>query len=212
MRRTSRNRTPSCSQWSGESTSDASSGVTGRVICHQVRTRSKPEPDSHACWRSSSWNAPVSICWTSSPRAAPTALRLADGPLDEDVGAAVGDVVGQVALDDVDEQHPALGAVVDAAPGADLAVGVADDDVLAHPQAVLGDLDEHVVDTGAGPAAAVPLVGAQQVGQPGDVEAVGGVGGADLPAGGQTGIGAELGPDHQAGVALEPGVLGDHGP
>ena len=37
-----------------------------------------------------------------------------------------------VAVDDVDEEHPALGAVVHAAPGPDRAVGVADDEVLPH--------------------------------------------------------------------------------
>ena len=137
---------------------------------------------------------------------------LPDRPVDEHGGAGVGDVVGEVALDDVDEEHPALGAVVDAAPGADLAVGVAHDDVLAGPQPVLGDLHEDVVHAGARPAAAVPLVGAQQLGQPGDVEPVGRIGGADLPALRQAGIGAELGPDRQARVALESGVLGDHGP
>ena len=137
--------------------------------------------------------------------------RLSDRPVDEHGGAGVRDVVGEVPLDDVDEEHPSLGAVVDAAPGADLPVGVAHDDVLAGPQPVLGDLHEDVVHAGAGPAAAVPLVGPQQLGQPGDVEPVGRIGGADLPALRQAGIGAELGPDHQARVTLESGVLGDHG-
>ena len=69
----------------------------------------------------------------------------------------------------------------------------------------LGDLDQHVVDAGAGPAAAVPLVGAQQVGQPGEVGEVGRVGGVDAPVVVERRgrLDVEL-----LGVALEPGVLG----
>ena len=56
--------TPPRSQWPGSGTSSASSGVTGRLICHQVRTRSKPacrQPARAGARRSA--NAPVSICW-----------------------------------------------------------------------------------------------------------------------------------------------------
>ena len=53
------------------------------------------------------------------------------GPLEQHVAAAIGQVLVDLAVDDVDEEHPALGAVVDAAPGPDPAVGVADDEVLA---------------------------------------------------------------------------------
>ena len=94
-----------------------------------------------------------------------------------------------------------------AAPGPDHAVGVAHHDVLPGAQAVLGDLDEHVVHAGARPAAAVALVGAQQLGRdgrrrprrPGRV--------LHRPAVGQTVALVE----HVDGVTLEPGVLGDHG-
>ena len=165
-----------------------------------------PAPASHLCWRSSSAKAPVSICCTSSPRAAPDLAGLADGPLDEYVGAGAADVVGQLAGHDVDEEHPAAGAVVHAAPGLDGAVGVADHDVLAGAQAVLGHLDQHVVDAGAGPAATLALVPAQQVGQPRDLEPVGRVRGVDLPAVGQ--LGREL---HELlRICLEPGLVGDH--
>jgi hypothetical protein len=134
--------------------------------------------------------------------------RLGLGPGEEDLRAAVGHVVGELALDDVDEEHPARRAVVDAAPGVDVAVRVADHDVLAHQQTALGDLHQDVVDRGAGPTAAVPLVGAEQVGEPGDVEPVSRVGGADRPPPRQAGHLAQ----HLVGVALEPVVVGDHEP
>ena len=87
----------------------------------------------------------VDLLDVEPPRPADLA-GLAHGPLDQHGRAAVGDVVGQVALDDVHEEHPAHRPVVDAAPGPDVAVRVAHHDVLAHPQPLLGDLDQHVVD------------------------------------------------------------------
>ena len=161
---------------------------------------------SQPCCRSSSAKAPVSICCTSSPRAAPDGARLLLGPGEQQLRAGVGHAVGQLALDDVDEQHPALGPVVDAAPGPDLALGVAEHDVLAHPQPALGDLDQHVVDRGAGPAAPGALVGTQQLGEAGDDEPVGRVGLLDPPA-----VDEVLGVrEEPVGVAVEPVVLGDH--
>ncbi len=73
-------------------------------------------------------------------------------------------------------------------------------------QAVLGDLDQHVVDAGRGPAAALALVGAQQMGQARDIEPVTGIGGPDGPAGRQARDVAE----HLLGVALEPVLVRDH--
>ncbi len=132
--------------------------------------------------------------------------RLLLRPREQQRRAGVRHVAGQVALDDVHEQHPALGAVVDAAPGPDLAVGVAQHDVLAHPQAALGDLDQHVVDRGRGPAAAGPLVPAQQVGQSGDHDTVGRVGLLHPPVVEQV-LGVR---EEPVWVAVEPVVLGDH--
>ncbi len=57
---------------SGSGTSSTSPGSTGRLICHHVRTWSNPALRSQTCWRLSSANAPLSICCTASPRAAPT--------------------------------------------------------------------------------------------------------------------------------------------
>ncbi len=107
---------------------------------------------------------------------------LADRPLDEHVGARAADLGFEGAGHDVHEEHPAAGPVVNAAPGLDLAVRVAHHDVLAGAQAVLGDLDQHVVDAGAGPAPALALVGAQEVGQPGDLETVRRVGACRPPS------------------------------
>ena len=70
---------------------------------------------------------------------------------------------GRVAVDDVDVEHPAGRAVVHAPPAADLAVGVADHEVLAGAQSLLGDLDQHVVLGGSCPAPAGVLVGTQQL-------------------------------------------------
>ena len=132
--------------------------------------------------------------------------RLRLGPVEQHVAAAVGDPLVDLAVDDVDEEHPALGAVVDAAPGLDPAVGVAHDEVLAHGQAALGDLDQDLVLAGAGPAAAGPLVAAQQLGQPLDRRGVVTVGRPGRPARRESRVlGQRVG-----GVALEPVVLGDH--
>ena len=186
----------------------ASSGSTGRLICHQVRTRSKPAPRQPACWRSSSAKAPVSICWTSSPRARADLAGLRHGPLEQHVGAAVGDVVGQVALDDVHEQHPALGPVVDAAPGPDLAVGVAEHDVLPRPQPVLGDLDQDVVDRApAQPRPCRSWARSSWVSRATSNRSDGSGVPTSQPGGRWRVVREDL-----VGVALEPAVLGDHGP
>ena len=139
----------------------------------------------------------------SARRADRAGLRL--GPLEQHVAAAVGQPLVDLAVDDVDEEHPALGPVVDAAPGLDPAVGIADDEVLARRQA--GDLDEHVVLTGTGPAATGALVGAEQLGEPLDSGRVVPVGRLGGPALRQAGVGRQ----QVGGVALEPVVVGDHG-
>ena len=86
----------------------------------------------------------MSICWTSSPRAAPTS-RAWPTAHSTSTSEQARPTRRQVAVDDVEEQHPAAGPVVDAPPRPDLAVRVADHDVLPGPQAALGDLDQHVV-------------------------------------------------------------------
>ena len=133
--------------------------------------------------------------------------RLRIGPLEEHVAAVIRQPLVDLAVDDVDEEHPALRPVVDAAPRLDPAAGIADDEVLARRQSVVGHLDQHVVLTRAGPAAARALVGAEQLGQPPDGGRVGAVRRLGDPALGQTRIlGQQVG-----GVALEPVVVGDHG-
>ena len=182
LRRTSRIVTPSRSHRAGSGTSAASSAVTGRLCWNQVRTWSKPAASSQPCCRSSPAKAPVSICCVSRPRAAPTTRACSSAQSNSSFEQASAHGVSSVSLDHVDEHHPTGRPVVDAAPGADLALRVADHDVLAHPQPRLGDLDQHVVDRGAGPAAPGSLVGTQQVGQAGEDEPVAGVGRLDLPA------------------------------
>jgi len=59
---------------------------------------------------------------------------LAHRPLDQQVGAGSTGLLGQSPLDDVQEEHPAAGPVVDAAPGPRHARVVADHDVLAGPE------------------------------------------------------------------------------
>ena len=90
--------------------------------------------------------------------------RLRLGPVEQHLAAAVGDALVDLAADDVDEEHPALGAVVHAAPGLDPALGVAHDEVLAHRRAALRHLDPDLVLAGAGQPRP-PLVVAQQLGQ-----------------------------------------------
>ena len=87
-RRTCRNTTPLRSQRSGGGTSEASSAVTGWLICHQVRTFSKPPASSRACWRSSSAKAPVSMLYVE-PAGRTDLARLPLGPAEEHVGAAL---------------------------------------------------------------------------------------------------------------------------
>ena len=142
----------------------------------------KPDAASHRCWRSSSANAPVSICCEVSPRAAPTSRAWPTAHSTSTSEQARPMSLRQVAGHDVHEEHPAAGPVVHAPPSLDLTVRVAHHDVLAGAQPVLGDLDQHVVDPGARPAAAVALVVAQQVGQPGDLEPVRRVGRARPPS------------------------------
>ena len=103
----------------GRRPAPASSAVTGRLICHQVRTRSKPASASQRCWRSSPGERAGVDLLDVQPAGGADRAGLASAHSTQDVGAAVGDVVGQVALDDVDEEHPAHRAVVDAAPGLD---------------------------------------------------------------------------------------------
>src|SRR6478609_371555 len=76
-RSTRRKTTPLRSQRAGSGTSSASAASTERLICHQVRTRSKPASASQPCCRSSSAKEPVSICCSARPRAAPTARACA---------------------------------------------------------------------------------------------------------------------------------------
>jgi hypothetical protein len=90
-------------------------------------------------------------------------LRL--GPVEQHLAAAVGDPLVDLAADDVDEEHPTLGAVVDAAPRLDRALGVAHDDVLARRRTTLRHLDQDLLLARARPAAAGALVVAQQLGQ-----------------------------------------------
>ena len=167
----------------------------------------KPEAVNQRACRSSPSKAPVSICCMWSPRAETDRDGLTDRPVDEQVRTGAGDPLGQVALDDVDEQHPAAGAVVHAPPGSGQADLVAYDDVLAGPQPRLGDLDEHAPHPGGGPAATVALVVAQQLGQPSEVEAVGGIGSADRPAVGQRRRDLT---DDLLGIGLEAGLVGAH--
>ena len=150
----------------------------------------------------------MSICCTSSPRARADLAGLADRPLDQHVGAGSADVVGQVALDDVHEEHPALGPVVDAAPGPDVAVGVAQHDVLARPQPVLGHLDQYVVDRRRRPSRGRAARGRAAAGSAGR-RRTGRTGRAPdrPPVGKRRVVGSDL-----VGVALEPAVLGDHDP
>ena len=61
---------------------------------------------------------------------------------------------------------------------------VAHHDVLAHEQAVLRDLDQHVIDARRGPATGLALVGAQQMGQARDMEPITGIGGPTVRPGG----------------------------
>ena len=134
--------------------------------------------------------------------------RLPDRPLDQDVGARPADRLGQTALDDVAEEHPATGPVVDAPPGADQPGVVAHHDVLPGAQPVVGDLDEDVVLARPGPTAALALVGPQQVGQPAHLPEVVGVGRTDGPSRGQR---PEL-LDELLGVRVETALLRDHKP
>ena len=116
------------------------------------------------------------------PTGGPDHARLFVGPVEQQLRAGVRERGVEVSLDHVDEHHPTGRTVVDAAPGADLALRVADHDVLTHPQPLLGHLDQHVAHRRAGPASATALVGAQQMGQAGEDEPVAGVGRLDLPA------------------------------
>ena len=163
---TSRITTPSSCQRAGSSTSATSSGFTGRFICHQVRTRVKPAARQPALLPLVVGVRPGVDLLDGEAARRTDLTGLADRPLDQQVRAGPTDLLGEPALDHVQEQHPAGGTVVHAPPRPDQPGVVADDDVLPGPQPVVGDLDQHVLLAGPGPAPPLLLVRAQQLGEP----------------------------------------------
>ena len=183
-------------------------GVTGRLICHQVRTRAKPDASSQPVLAVVvGEGAGVDLLYVE-PRAAPTSRAWPTAHSKSTSEQPVGDVVGQVALDDVDEEHPA------ARPGRGR---------CPRPGSRRPGRAGRRSPASAGPARRPrpgrrpptprPSLGRAARGRAAGAvsratsNAVGRVGGADRPS--RRGGGASSGRT-SSGVALEPAVLGDH--
>ena len=140
----------------------------------------------------------MSICCTASPRAAPTSRACPTAHSTSTSEQARPTRSGRLRSTTWTNSIRPLARSC-ALPHARISPGlVADHDVLPGPQAV--QLDRHVLLAGAGPAAALPLVAAQELGDPAYLSEVVGVRRADGPAVGQP---FEL-LDQLSGIWLEP--------
>ena len=177
--------------------------MTGRLICHQVRTRSKPAPPARGA---GARRRRTRRCRSAARRARARAdgAGLADGPLDQHVGAARPRPRARSRSTTWTKsiRPPARSCTL---PQARISPSASRSTTFSRVRRPCSETSTSTSSTEARPAPPVPLVGAQQVGQPRQREPVGGVGRGDLPAAGQRQL------FHCVGWLFQPVVLGDHG-